>query len=734
MSESIEYFISCPRGLEELLRDEVLALGADKAATSGAGVKAEGDLAQLYRVWMWSRLASRIQLPLARVELTEVEALYNCARNIAWGQHFNANQSFAVDFSGTNRMINNSQFGALKIKDAIVDYFRDSYGVRPDVDKRDPEIRIQARMAKGYVSIALDISGGPLHRRGYRLQTGIAPMRENLAAAVLMRGGWPEIAKQGGALIDPMCGSGTLLIEGAMMAADIAPGLNRESCGLDKWRGHDADVWQQVVDDAQLRAAKGVAEGLPEIRGYDAAINMVQRAEQNIVSAGLAKHVRVSAKSVERLSQPTHMEITSGLVACNPPYGERIGEVTDLIPLYRQLGSRLKSEFEGWKSVVITSNPELGKRMGLKARKKYKVFNGPLEAQILCFDIIESNFVGDRNAEPAAGKAKHDTEADSTVVLSANALMFANRLKKNQKKLANWIKRENIECYRLYDADMPEYAVAVDIYGDKVQISEYKPPASIDENSAQRRLLDTIDATAQVLKINQSQINVKQRQRQKGKQQYERKEGSGEYFTVKEGQVELEINLTDYLDTGLFLDHRPVRQFIASQAKNKHFLNLFCYTGTASVHAAKGGALSTTSVDMSATYLDWAKRNFKYNNFTTGTGVRDNHHLIQQDCISWIKHSHESYDLILLDPPTFSNSKRMDGTLDIQRDQVSLVEDTMALLKPGGLLIFSNNYRGFKIDPILVEKYSVEDVSHKTLDPDFVRNKKIHQCFYLRAK
>jgi 23S rRNA (guanine2445-N2)-methyltransferase / 23S rRNA (guanine2069-N7)-methyltransferase len=732
MSESIEYFISCPRGLEELLRDEVLALGADKAATSGSGVKAVGDLAQLYRVWMWSRLASRILLPLARVELTEVEALYNCARNIPWGQHFNANQSFAVDFSGTNRMINNSQFGGLKIKDAIVDYFRDSYGVRPDVDKRDPEIRIQARMAKGFVSIALDISGGPLHRRGYRLQTGMAPIRENLAAAVLMRGGWPEMAKQGGALIDPMCGSGTLLIEGAMMAADIAPGLNRESIGVDKWRGHDADIWQQVVDDAQLRAATGVAKGMPEIRGYDASINVIQRAEQNIVSAGLAKHVRVSAKSIETLSKPTHIHLGNGLVACNPPYGERIGEVTDLIPLYRQLGSRLKSEFEGWKSVVITSNPELGKRMGLKARKKYKVFNGPLEAQILCFDVVASNFVGDRNAEP--GKVAKADEAETGVVLSAGALMFANRLKKNKKKLANWLKRENVQCYRLYDADMPEYAVAVDVYGDEVQISEYKPPATIDENDAQRRLLDSIDAVSQVFNINQKQISVKQRQRQKGKQQYQRKEDSGEYFTIHEGQVTLEINLTDYLDTGLFLDHRPVRQFIASQAKNKHFLNLFCYTATASVHAAKGGALSTTSVDMSATYLDWAKRNFKHNNMMTGTGPKDNHKLVQQDCISWLQHSHDRFDLILLDPPTFSNSKRMDGTLDIQRDQVSLVDDTMKLLNPGGLLIFSNNYRGFKIDPLLDEKYSVIDVSQKTIDPDFARNKKIHQCFHLRAK
>ncbi|ROS04995.1 23S rRNA m(2)G-2445 methyltransferase [Sinobacterium caligoides] len=734
MSESIEYFVSCPRGLEELLRDEVLSLGASHAATSGAGVKATGDLAQMYRVWLWSRLASRVLLPLERIYLDEVDDLYNAARNIAWGQHFNANQSFAVDFSGTNRSINNSQFGALKIKDAIVDYFRDSYGVRPNVDKREPDIRIQARLAKGFVSIALDLSGGPLHRRGYRVKTGVAPMKENLAAAILIRGGWPAIAQQGGALIDPMCGSGTLLIEGAQMAADIAPGLQREDFGFEQWRGHKQDVWHEVYQEAVERARVGRERIPPEIRGYDTAINVIQRAEQNIVAAGLADTVRVTAKPVAKLTKPTHTHLEHGLIACNPPYGERIGEVTELIPLYRELGDRFKAEFEGWKAVLITSNPELGKRMGVKARKKYKVFNGPLEAKILCFDLERDNFIYDRNAPVAEQKKAPGQQAPSSAVLSSGAQMLANRLKKNQKKLASWLKREGVECYRLYDADMPEYAVAVDIYGERIQISEYKPPQTIDAQDAQRRLLDTIDAVASVLGVQQSTINVKQRAIQKGKQQYERQDSKGVFFAVREGQVELEVNLTDYLDTGLFLDHRPVRQFIAEQAKGKRFLNLFCYTATASVHAAKGGAVSTTSVDMSSTYLDWGKRNLALNGFKAGDAPSAEHRMIKQDCIAWLKHCQEDFDLILLDPPTFSNSKRMAGTLDIQRDHVALVEDAMRILKPGGLLIFSNNYRGFKLDESLQEKYRVKDVSRQSLDPDFARNKKIHQCFHLQAK
>src|SRR5690606_34305272 len=261
----------------------------------------------------------------------------------------------------------------------------------------------------------------------------------------------------------------------------------------------------------------------------------------------------------------------------------------------------------------------------------------------------------------------------------------------------------NISCYRLYDADMPEFAVAVDLYDGWAHVQEYAAPASVSEDKAQARLQDVLVALPQVLGTPAERVVLKQRQRQTGKQQYERMDRRGEFLTVQEGQVRLLVNLTDYLDTGLFLDHRPMRLRIAEEARGKRFLNLFCYTASATVHAAVGGARRTTSVDLSKTYLDWARRNLALN------GLSDLHQLVQD---------RGEYDLIVLDPPTFSNSKRMDDVFDVQRDHVQLLDMAMARLAPGGVLYFSNNFRRFKLDPALEEKYQVEDISAQTLDKD----------------
>ncbi len=728
-----QYFAACPKGLEGLLEQELRAIGGEDIRQTVAGVYFNGDLSLAYRVCLWSRLANKVLMPLARFEVERGEDLYEGAKAVPWEEHLSANGTLLVDFIGTNRTIRNSQFGALKIKDAIVDRMREIYGTRPSVAKRDPDLRLNARLSKGNLVLSLDLSGDSLHRRGYRVKQGAAPMKENLAAALLLRAGWPQIAAEGGALLDPMCGSGTLLIEAAMIAADSAPGIFRPSFGFERWLNHQSDVWMALREEAIERRRAGLAGSQVEIRGYDADLGVIRAAEANIAKSRLDQWIRVSRKELAAFKQPTHTRLQPGLVITNPPYGERLGEVESLKLLYGHLGERLKSEFVGWRAAVFTGNPELGKQMGLRAEKKYKLFNGALPSELLLFQIEPQAFVQRATEERDDRKGMLEDEAagGEKEQLTEGARMLVNRLRKNQKQLAKWARVNQVECYRLYDADMPEYAAAIDLYGDKVHVQEYAAPKSVDEDKARRRFMEIQAAVPEALGVVPASISYKQRRRNRGKSQYQKLENVQDdgYFRVREGDAKLLVNLWRYLDTGLFLDHRPVRSMIAQMARGKRFLNLFCYTATASVHAALGGARFTVSVDMSNTYLDWARKNYALNGLS-----EDRNRLVQADCLQWLKDCDQTFDLIMLDPPSFSNSKRMEGVLDVQRDHVAMIQDAMGILAPGGTLVFSNNLRSFKMDESALADFNLENITAKTIDKDFQRNPKIHQCWLLRHR
>ncbi|WP_111641889.1 bifunctional 23S rRNA (guanine(2069)-N(7))-methyltransferase RlmK/23S rRNA (guanine(2445)-N(2))-methyltransferase RlmL [Marinimicrobium alkaliphilum] len=732
------FFATCPKGLEGLLVEELQGLGAESYRETVAGVYFDGPLEIAYRACLWSRLANKILLPLTRFDCDSADQLYDAVRALPWQEHLNPGGTLLVDFIGTNRQIRNSQFGALKVKDAVVDCLREFSGTRPDIAKRDPDLRVNVRLSKGKAVLSLDLSGESLHRRGYRTKAGNAPLKENLAAAVLIRAGWPALAAENAALIDPMCGSGTFLIEGAMIAADIAPGLERASFGFERWLNHRNDLWLELRDEAHERRRIGLAKALPEIRGYDADVRVIRAAEENITRAGLDGWLRVSRKELAELKRPTHKTLEHGLVICNPPYGERLGEVESLKLLYAHLGDRLKADFGGWQAAIFTGNPALGQQMGMRADKKYKFFNGLIPSELLMFSVHAQAERAEREAayaeRPAVAVKPGDPEAD----LSEGAKMFANRLRKNLKGLSKWVKKEGITCYRIYDADMPEYAVAVDLFtgipeGSKQEqlyahVQEYAPPKSVNEASAAARFKDIQRALPMVLDIPSNRISYKQRRRNKGTQQYEKlaQRPNGDVISVREGQARLHINLWQYLDCGLFLDHRPVRQMIAERANGKRFLNLFCYTATASVHAAQAGARFTLSVDMSRTYLDWARKNLALNGLSEARN-----RLEQADCVQWLEQNDQLFDLILLDPPSFSNSKRMEDVLDIQRDHVALIKRAMQSLAAGGTLFFSNNLRSFTLDTEALADFNIKDISAQTLDPDFQRNRKIHQCWLI---
>jgi len=321
--------------------------------------------------------------------------------------------------------------------------------------------------------------------------------------------------------------------------------------------------------------------------------------------------------------------------------------------------------------------------------------------------------------------------------LSDSARMLYNRLQKNAQKLRAWLKKSSVSCFRLYDADMPEYAFAIDVYvnaenGEQhIHLQEYAPPKTIDDTAAARRREETRLAVSAAVQVPLSRVHGKRRERQRGeKQQYGKQNAAEDFrFPVQEGSLLFQVDMSSYLDTGLFLDTRPVRKLVAEKAKGKNFLNLFSYTASTTVYAAKAGARGSLSIDMSATYTDWARHNFAAN----GVDSR-RHRLLTEDCLQWLEDADEQFDLIYLDPPTFSNSKRMRETLDVQRDQVKLIGYALDLLSEKGELIFVTNHQRFKLeDSVFVEHgWQPENITAQTLDADFQRSKKIHQCWLFR--
>jgi len=712
VSQNLTLFATCPKGVEDLLAEECKQQHLTEVSTTHGGVFCQGDLERAYRLCLWSRVASRVLLKLHEFPVSDHDDLYLGVQTIDWSSHLDSSGSFAIDVHTTHQIINNSHYATLKIKDAIADQFTQKYEHRPDVKRDRPDVRINAYIDKHNCTLYLDLSGEPLHKRGYRQQAGAAPLKENLAAAILLRAHWTQMAMENRPLIDPLCGSATLLLEAAYMAAGIAPGVLRSYYGFINWKQHEPETWSQLLNEAK----QGIDRSkVPRLIGIEKSYKVAEMARENIHAAGLDSMIEI--KQADSLDVVRDLPDVTGLIVTNPPYGKRIGESKQLKSLYLELGRKLKSRFPGWNVALFTASHELAKFFGLRAHHKNTLYNGPLKCTLYQYRI--------RDIKPTSSRPE---VADNETVSGKDAEMFANRLLKNIKHLSKWLRKDNISCYRVYDADIPQYAIAVDIYENWVHVQEYEPPRTVDAVQAFVRLNDALDAISAILQTDKSRIILKTRKKQSGAEQYTRQDETSDTLIANEYGLKFRVNLKDYLDTGLFLDHRLTRKLISRVAKNRSFLNLFAYTGTATVYAAAGGAISSTTVDMSNTYLAWAQDNLELNNFSG-----KQHEFIREDCIKWLsdaKNEGRRYQLIFLDPPTFSNSKRMDYTLDIKRDHVELINQTMELLDDDGVLIFSCNAHGFKLDQKHLGEYSIRDITRMTTSEDF-RRKPAHVCWCL---
>ncbi len=730
----LKLFITGHKGFETLLFHEVRQIlqGQEVQITKRyGGVEIIGGIESIYRLCLHSRLANRVFCEIRSFKVENEDQLYAAVYDLDWSEHLSEKHSFSVSATLSRSSLDHSHYASLKVKDAIVDQFRDRVEIRPSVEKQQPDIHIHLNIHKNMASLSLDLSGESLHRRGYRTEHAGAPLKEHLAASIIAYAGWTRDTAKSHLFIDPMCGSGTFAIEAAMIAANIAPGLDRSYFGFSRWLQHDVDLWQQCLAEAESQIDSSI-KSVILASDYDA--KAIEIAKANATRAGVESLVHFSHQDIANLS------IEAGdkpaIIVCNPPYGERIKSEQGLAALYSDMGASFK-RIGPAKAHIISANPDLLHRLRLNRTSKKAVRNGPIDCQLASFEIVDES----RDQKTAAVPLK---PATATPHIREGALEsvtpLLNRLQKNAKHLQRWAKRNDVSCYRVYDADLPEFSFALDVYQSEISpathyyhLQEYQAPKFIDADKAEARIELAKQAVKKVFEIDDAMLFCKTRKRQRGNKQYEKQDSQGELFQIRESKASLLVNLSDYLDSGLFLDHRLTRQRIFDSANNKTLLNLFCYTGSVGLQAALGGASFVLNVDMSATYLNWAKENHQIN----GLEDESRQQFLRADVLELLqspaRHGIDRlFDQIYLDPPSFSNSKKMQQTFDVQRDHENMIEQSMKLLNKDGLLLFLTNRKGFKLADTLSSQYAISDISRETIPEDFKRRPGIHRCWEIR--
>ncbi|MGB0359509.1 MAG: bifunctional 23S rRNA (guanine(2069)-N(7))-methyltransferase RlmK/23S rRNA (guanine(2445)-N(2))-methyltransferase RlmL [Litorivicinaceae bacterium] len=693
---------------DDLVAEEVQKLGLEVKGRQLGWVTAEGSLRDAYRMLMKTQVGDRVVWLLARGEALAADQFRELLRTIDWNVHLYAGASVRVDVTGKVSWLKDTRFAGQLVMDAIRDQAMIAKRPRPEYETDEPAVRIAVRFGRGHVDIGINLNRAPLNQRGYRTEGGEAPLRETLAQVMLAR---LKIENdQPSVILDPCCGSGTLLIEACMRLNRIAPQRQRPSSQLSRWTGLESISWTDLIASERTKEIHTATRFV----GFDINPQAVDRARANIERAGLSEQITVEVAEIANLSASNAgiTETDTVWILANPPYGTRLGRSEDLATLYRLLGDRCK-EFKNAHLGLVTSEKDLMQALGLRSDKKWEMQAGGLRLNIAKF---------------ALGLTTEHFESQEDKDPPEEIWPLLNRLSKNLKNRSKLLKNNEIDCYRIYDSDLPEYNVVIDQFADYLHIQEYRPPKTVDPKRANHRRQLIRQWVPKHLGIPVKHAVFKERFRQTGNSQYE-KRAEPLCVDVHENGMQFEVNLTTYTDVGLFLDHRPLRRRLLESCRGLRVLNLFCYTGALSVAAAKGLARSVTSVDMSKTYLTWAHRNFEKN------GLNPKHYqFIRANVLEWLTvEPRAEFEVILLDPPTFSNTKSTEQTLDIQRDHRELIDACSAWLAPDGVIYFSNNFKGFSLDDSVREAYVVEDMTRQSIDADFDR-KPPHVLFKISVK
>lgn len=704
-SKSIHQFTAtCSGGMETLLSSELATFGASDIASGRNFVSFSGSLSCGYTACLWSRFASRILFKVCDFDCQNEDDLYQFSLGFDWTAHMDVQTTFAIGISLGDTKIGHSRFAALRVKDGIVDFFRDRTGARPSVQTQKPDLRFHVHIHGGKGTLSIDFSGESLHRRGYRVDSGTAPLKESLAAAIVSLAGFDQESEANVSFVDPMCGSATLLIEAALIFGDSAPGLTRNYFGFIGWKAHNKTLWSKLIDEAVSREEAGLDKQWPPFIGYDADPLVVSAARQNLEKAGLTDKIQVKQAQLYTLHKPS----THGFLVTNPPYGERLLDKMEVAGLYSFLGHRLKSEFNGWNISIFISNPDLGDKLQLPIQSRHRLFNGPISCLLLRAKIetVQTDLPFPWNV--------------STKAIEGEGAPFSNRLRKNLKAVLKWARRENIQCFRVYDRDLPDFNLSIDLYDKWVHVREYMPAKSVDKGLAAERFRLALACIRELLNVPRSNVfimkSIYQRDVKRENNRIQKQKKKEIMKEVREGDCRFLVSLTNSFDTGLGLEERNIRAKISAYAKGKRFLSLFSQSGTATVCAAVGGAASTTSIDPFVGNRNWCRQNLGLNGFS-----HNFHETITCDCLHWLKKADRTYDLIVINPPTSSKITKEKKLFTLQRDHVQLITLAMNRLSSDGLLIFFINQRTFKLDPSLKKKFSIIDISSETTPGDFKR-------------
>ncbi|MEO1535367.1 MAG: bifunctional 23S rRNA (guanine(2069)-N(7))-methyltransferase RlmK/23S rRNA (guanine(2445)-N(2))-methyltransferase RlmL [Planctomycetota bacterium] len=699
MTDEFTISASCAFGLESIVKRELQWLDANPRVVSPGRIDFTSDAEAIARANVWLRSASRVGVVLAEGKASDFDDLFALVRQVDWPAYLPSDARVTVHARARHSAINSPRSAQGVVKRAIAE-------TMVGRDERMPEtgssFTVEATVLNDKATIVLDTSGDGLHRRGYRTRSLPGQLKENLAAAIIMMTGW----RGDRPLIDPFCGRGTIVIEAAMIAAGIAPGWKRPFAGEHlPWIRNDA--WASARANARPTE---LPTGLPQLMGRDADSYAVGDARRAAEAAGVTGLVGFRVDDFTAITRPAD----KGWVITNPPYGSRVLDHEAARSIHAQLPDVL-STLPGWSHAVLTAFPEFERLIRQDASKRRKLYNGKLRCDLYIFKP--------RPTTDDAPRAAFGDTSDRDGIAEA----FRNTLRKRIRHLRKWPSR-GIECFRLYDGQTPGARLYVDRYADHLhvaQLEQTQPRAAGDEAAWHRRLIDIV---REETGTDASRVHVKQRRRQRGSNQYERIDERGGPIRVREHDLSFEIELQSRLDTGLFLDHRPARQLIRQWAQGARVLNLFCYTGAFTVAAAAGGATGSVSVDLSPVYLDWASRNLELN----GLANRQ-HTLIEADAMGWLANGAEGrrFDLIIVDPPTFSNSKRTSTVFDVQRDHRLLLGRCMELLNADGRVFFSTNNRRFKLSDPAEFGATARELTRKTVPEDFPRSKP-HQSWEFR--
>lgn len=728
-TSALELIATAGSGTEAVVKRELAALGYEARTVTPGRLLFAADESAIARTNLWLRAGERVLIHIGSFPATDFGVLFDGVAALPWELWLPRDAEFPVQGRSHNSQLSSVPACQRIVKRAIVKRLQEEHQAE-ELPETGPLCSVEISLRDDVAMLTLDTTGVGLHKRGYRRLVGEAQLRETLAAVLVQLSFW----RPGRVLADPFCGTGTIPIEAALLGRNIAPGLKRDFAA-EAWPTLDASYWQRAREEARDLVRPALEERL---LAYDVDPAALSLARYHAEQAGVADDIHFQERPFSELRAKAEY----GCIVTNPPYGERMGDDAEIVALYKSFPIVLR-RLPTWSHYILSARRDLEQLVGQRADRRRKLYNGPLECTYYQFHGPRP---GQTSREQGAERKEQEVPWNATprspppapcppapafggllAESKRQAEEFANRLRNRARHLRRWPKR-GITCYRLYERDVPDVPLVVDRYEDALHIAEFARPH--ERSTAQHAdWLDLMARTAgEVLEVPRDRVFVKHRDRQRGATQYTRVDDRGAKFEVQEGGLRFRVNLSDYVDTGLFLDHRLTRQLVREAAAEKHVLNLFAYTGSFTVYAAAGGAASTTTVDKSATYIDWARENLELNGFTG-----PEHRLIRSDIREFVDGltPRDRWDLAVVDPPTFSNTKDNDDVWDIERDHAELLTTLAAHITPGGCVYFSTNFRRFKLDEAaLAEHYTQRDVTRQTIPEDF-RNQRIHACWRL---